>query len=257
MTSPHSTCVQIRQFLEEGIRSSIVTLPSSELVDHIAGCALCRGALMLLVAAGTGMPIAPAPITCEETQKSLAPYIEAETEEGSEAAMRAYPQVWWHFWSCPTCSETYRLIRVLEEAGQVRKLARPVVLETAKNHRPRFLPPIRLTRVFLNYAFPMPSSLLGSARGLEDDGTVLITEEVSGYHISLSVQKQTDDKWQVTVIAVPPVAGMLLLTFGERVFRARFTAEGVARVSDVPASLFSATDGYDLVVGIELDAEAP
>src|SRR5438093_847480 len=99
-------CREVRSFLQEAIQSKNPALPSPPWIAHIAGCALCRGALALLTAAVVERPAIPDPTNCAVCQEHLASYIDQEADTGVHAALQAYPQVWWHLWVCPACAET-------------------------------------------------------------------------------------------------------------------------------------------------------
>jgi hypothetical protein len=55
-------------------------------------------------------------------------------------------------------------------------------------------------------------------------------------------------------MVAPPPSGWLLLTLGEKRFRARFDAQGTALVSDVPNTLLAADGGPDLDVALDIEA---
>jgi hypothetical protein len=111
----------------------------------------------------------------------------------------------------------------------------------------------RLSRSFLAYALPAPSPALGALRGRQQDSTVLFADEHEGNPLTLTVQRQFDTNWRMSVVVAAPISGWLVLTLGGSTFRARFDAHGQAVVSDVPDTLLSASDGPDLVVGIVPD----
>jgi len=74
-------------------------------------------------------------------------------------------------------------------------------------------------------------------------------EVVANRNLLLSVEQQPNYHWSVRVELMPPLAGWLVLTLGETVFRACFDAQGTA--ADVPAELLAGADGPDLTLGLE------
>lgn len=249
------TCAAVRQFLARSSHPDASAVPPPELVAHIVGCARCRGALALALGAAVGQAQAPAPIRCEECQARLAGWIDQELEAGIAAAAREDPAVWWHLWTCADCAEIYALTRALAAATTAGELAPPPLAPAATQQR-QLLHSFQLSRAFLAYALPMPSAALGALRGV-DGGTVLVADEDDGRRISLTVWQQPDQCWSVSVAVVPPVAGWLVLTLGEHIFRGRFDDQGRAVVADVPAPLLSDALGPDLHVAIELDEDDP
>jgi len=114
---------------------------------------------------------------------------------------------------------------------------------------------LHLKRSFLNYTLPRPIAALGPLRGRHHDNTVLVADDDEHNPLTLSVQRQPDNNWRVSVTFAPPLSGWLVLTLGDNAFRARFDAHGHAVVSDVPDALLGATDGPDLL--LEIDPDSP
>lgn len=248
------TCATARQFLARSSDHSTSAILPPELVNHIAGCARCRGVLALVVVADVGGAYLPAPLSCEECQARLAGWIDRELETGLAAAVYEDRAIWWHLWTCTDCAEIYTFTRALVAATRANELSL-LPLPSASAFQPRWvLHSFQLSRTFLAYAFPMSNPALGGLRGIET-GSMLVEDVVQGYRINLTVCEEADQHWRVSVTTVPPVAGWLVLMFGEQSFRARFDAQGLAVIGGVPVALLSETNGPDLQVVVELDED--
>src|SRR5919108_4268137 len=122
-------CADVRRWLQQTILLNDLTPPAPALCAHIAACPLCQGALAVLAMEALDLPVAPRDIVCQQAEEELAAFIEQEAEEGSVAAIRTYPHVWWHLWTCDVCAETYRITRaLLKEKAPNRPAAPPLSL---------------------------------------------------------------------------------------------------------------------------------
>jgi len=86
---------------------------SASVASHIAGCAVCRGALALLAAELVPMPPV-VPILCDDAD--LAGFLDLEGEAGTLAAVQEQPGTWWHLWLCDDCATAYARFQTLREA---------------------------------------------------------------------------------------------------------------------------------------------
>lgn len=246
-------CVQAHDFIKSSIRSGDFTLPSSSLVEHIATCDLCRGALMLLFAELLPIPPEARYTDCAPCQRDLAAYVDQEATAGIATAVQLYPHVWWHLWICPVCAEMYRLMRVLAEATQEGTLMPLPIMYPVS--RPQLIHTFTLSRRLLNRVLPVQSSPRGVMRGSNAHRMLLAEEAFAGYQINLSVQRQPDDNWCVLVTVIPPAVGWLMVTLGEVILRARIDGRSGSILADVPSALLTTIDGPDLIVGVELETE--
>ena len=247
-------CADVRQWLQQAVLPKDLLPLDPALCAHIETCPLCRGALAVLAVEALDLPAAPGEIDCRRCEEDLAAFIEQEAEEGSAAAIRTYPQVWWHLWACEVCAETYRITRSLlaERPGASVVPSMPATL--FGQARPR-QPVLKLPRSFLHRSLAGSIPATGTARGIAGFRNVLAEEESADQHLILSVQRQADGEWRVDVSVKPPPVGWLVLMTGATHFRARFDDQGEAVVQDVPFALLTAPDGPDLDVDIELDTE--
>jgi hypothetical protein len=108
-----SVCADVRRWLRQAVLSNDRTLPDPQISMHIAACPHCRGALALLAVEALGLTAALQNITCQRAEEQLPALIEQEAAEGNAAAIRTYPLIWWHIWTCDVCTETYMLTRSL------------------------------------------------------------------------------------------------------------------------------------------------
>lgn len=141
---------------------------------------------MLLAATVAGAPVEQT--NCAECRNELAAFIDQEAEQGTQAAARSYPQVWWHVWSCRECAETYHLISALADAEETGQLAPMPWLQGLAEHTRRIIHSIHLRRAFLNFVIRGLSPALGPQRGEADMGdTVLTSDEIDDHTILRSV----------------------------------------------------------------------
>src|SRR5262245_41843047 len=102
------TCAEVQQWLRAAVHADRRSLPAPTLRTHIAGCATCQGALLLLITQALNLASTPTAIECQHCLDDLPALIEQEIEDPMQA-IRTYPHVWWHTLTCPMCAETYEL----------------------------------------------------------------------------------------------------------------------------------------------------
>lgn len=251
-------CTDVQSWMREIVQSDKLILPTPALTAHIAGCPLCRGALVLFAAEAVDLPSLAGAITCRQCDEDLAAFIEQEAEETSAAAIRTYPLVWWHLWTCEDCMETYRITRSYLKVKQSQAWAgaKEAVSQPSKPSHPG--PILQLPRQFLHLALASSVLAQGIARGSTGQSYMLTEQDQLDTSLKISVQRQENGAWRVEVVHAPPPIGLLVLAFGAHRFRARFNLQGCAVVHDLPFALLTAPDGPALEVDIELDAdEAP
>lgn len=246
------TCRQARARLVQALRSESPQALDADLRAHLAECPVCQTALRLMQA--FALASLPETIECARCEEDLAAFVEREREEGASGAIRAFPHVWWHLWSCEDCLETYDMLRALVAAEGRGEIATP---SPAASAPPRMRPVLHLPRQFLRHVLPAPGSPFAVMRG-GSEGPLLVSEGPiePEHHMALTVEEQPDHNWTVAVHITPALAGALALTLGTAVFRAPIDEAGGAAFADVPAALLAATDGPDLVVSVEDGAGA-
>lgn len=252
---PHLVCADMQKWLQQTILSNVRTLPDPALCEHVATCPLCQGVLAVLAIEALGLRAPPDGISCQRCEEELAAFIDHEAEEGSAAAIRAYPQIWWHLWTCEDCAETYRITRSLlavEQPNQSVVQLMPVTLFGPLKQRP---PALRLPRAFLYRALAGSAPASNANRGAASFRNVLAEKEISNQRFTVSVQRQVDGEWQIHVAVKPPPVGWLILMLGATRFRARFDRQGEASIQDVPFALLTTPDGPDMGIDIEPDME--
>lgn len=118
------TCDDVRQLLHSVVQFGFLPALPEDAIDHIAACAECRGATLLL--ATTVAETSPLnAIGCADCQEHLAAYIDQELEAGAKAAAKSYPQIWRHLWLCASCAETYQLTHALATATKAGDIPPP------------------------------------------------------------------------------------------------------------------------------------
>lgn len=246
-------CEKMRRWLRQVSQSSRIEPPPDEICVHANECDVCQGILTLLIAQAQQLSEPVVSITCEECQDELDAYIDIEHKEGTLAAFEAYPSIWWHLVLCEDCYETYRLTNVLIDAqadGTLPPMPLPAP-QAVRPVRPWLLKQFRIPQRFLSHTLSV-QPLLGVARGNDDSDMVLIEEQAEGYTITLSVQKQSAATWNVIMNVDPSIHGTVVLTLGDAQFRAPFDAHGRAKVGDIAESVFTDSEGPDMVLAIEM-----
>lgn len=253
---PNLVCTDAQQWLRQSMLSNDLMPPDAALCEHVALCPRCQGALAALAVAALGLTAPPAAISCQQAEEELAAFIEQEAEEGSAAAIRAYPQIWWHLWSCEVCAETYRITRALLAADQPVRSAVQAMSVTLFGPPRQPQPALRLPRSFLYRALAGSIPASSAVRGPARFRNVLTEKEIANQRFTISVQRQVDGEWQIHVSVKPPPTGWLILKLDATRFRARFDQQGEAVVQNVPFALLTASDGPDLSIDIEPETES-
>ena len=184
------------------------------------------------------LSIQAADLDCPACEPLLAGFLEIELDEGEAAALRAYPQVGRHLWTCPACGELAELTRPVLVAARAGALGPP--------RRSDVLAPLRLGAALLRAALDRPAPLLGAARGPDEGPDVLFESQQGGYMIMLLGARDDDHTWTLTVAVEPPAEGRFVLSSAGHHYEASLR-EGAAVLGALPAGLFEADDGQDLI----------
>lgn len=244
-----ATCNDVQHWIKQQTSVAHIMLPPRDLVHHVASCALCQGALLLTIA--DIVKLMPAmmhtPISvCEE---DLAGYMDMERSQGSAPAIREYPHVWWRLWIDPAFAEMYQFTQVLLDAeakGEIPAMPVPSIVSTS------FARMKQIAQLLVQRTLFTRSMALGASLGSFADVDLLTEAESSeGYHVAVSLQKQTKGRWNVIVSVVPPITGHAVLSLGEAVFREPFNPAGEAVVASIPSELLTQAEGPDMMVAIE------
>jgi hypothetical protein len=220
--------------------------PPAELAAHVAGCAHCRGALTATLAAFYA-PAAPEPLSCAACSALLPAYLDLEQAQGTPAAARRYPNVWWHLWVCPECAEQAHLVSMLLGAEAVGLIPAP------PRARPQAIPPVptlRFARAFLAELLA-PQRELGTAWNGADGRMVIAEDALPGCRVVIAVRQRDATHCDLEIRVEPPVAGSIIVSFGATTFRAPLLAGTQAVVEALPAALLTDRAGPDLTIAIE------
>lgn len=242
-------CEAVQGWLRQRDPSTLHALPPPELVAHVAGCAACRGLLAALAADLLRVPAAPSELQCADCQARLDVYIDCERRHGVAAAIQRYPDIWWHLWTCADCAEVYQLTHALADAGE--QVVIPIsTAAVPKPHTSRArLPKLQLARAFLHSVFA-PQAALGGAWSGGEDELLFAEEQLGEYQIALHV-RQRGASWGIGITITPPLAGSVVISFGELHFQAPFDQHGQAVIANIPQELLADRDGPDLLMTIE------
>ncbi len=238
-------CVQVRRWLSS---SDIGTLePDAEQIQHVAGCLSCQGALAALMAE---LVIAPPLIvqSCDAVYDELPAYLELEQEQGKLVAAQSFPQVWWHLWTCPECSQATADIKKLIEAEAAGLL--PVAPLLPPKPRPAPMPTIRLDRHFLHAVFAQ-HLYLGREWSESSDALFLTEHRLSDCQVTIHVIQQGEQSWDLTIRVEPPLQGDIRVDIGDQHYRAKLVDGQNAHIRGIPSSLLADKNGPDLLISPE------
>jgi hypothetical protein len=243
-------CADVHTWVTTQDDLAVSGLPPPALVMHVAGCARCQGTLLLLLTELLAAAIDVAATTCDQCQDDLAAYIDLEHEAGTTEALRAYPHVWWHLWTCADCAESYRMVLALQAAEADQSLP-PIPLHSlvrpspARSPSPRF-PTFTLRRKLLVGALVLH---LGPSMGSDEDA-IIYEDDAAGYEIRTSVRQQ-NGQWWVMVTLDPPLVGVVVVTLGSVRMQAQLDLYGHAMIGPLANDLLTSTDGPDMDIRIE------
>lgn len=250
---PDQRCEAVRRWLRQGDRAVSPAPPPTELAEHMAGCARCRGLLITVAAELMHIPAPGDALPCATCQATIDVYIDCERQHGVAVALRRYPQIWWHLWVCTDCAEVYQFTNALLDAEDAQMLPPiTVALMPQRPMQPLRWPTIQLPRVYLHTVFAAQATL-GTAWNGDDDQLLFAEEAFDTYHIALHIQLGGTTAWNVTITVTPPVAGWAVISLGATVYRALFDQHGAAIIREVPRALLSEHMGPDMLVTIEHD----
>jgi hypothetical protein len=218
-------------------------IPPPELVAHVARCPACRAALTTYAVAVLPTPTVPAAIVCADCEPELDAFIDSEERDGMPAALRGFPQIWWHLHTCPDCAEIHFAVHALlqaETAGELPRLAPS-----------RFAAALHLPRSYLHTAVA-PQQALGVHWGAADAQQIAATR-IDDYELTLSTYQHAPDAYTLIVELDPPAIGAIEVRLDPLFVRVPLAPDGSAQIPDVPATLLTAAAGEDLFIDLELD----
>ena len=236
-------CAVVRMFLHTVFVERRSAAPAPYLYTHLAGCDACRGVFALHLASAIGITAPPGPINCDDCDQDMAALIEIERDAGTIAARTAYPDLWWHLWTCRDCAETYRLTRLLLRSEQL-----------PRSEPPRRQPLITFSREFM--AGTIDYTYVTTARRGKPGVPIVISSPEPGDNpqLSFSIQRQQNGEWTLHVTVLPAPMAWLVVRIGAFEARARFGEAGQAQIPAVPAELLLASDAPDLEFSLDYAA---
>lgn len=234
------TCAEVRAYLLDAAHSAGGAPPSPALVRHVAGCPGCQGALMVLLAELLGGTPRVEPILCDAAERDLPAYVDIELEEGTLEAMRAFPALAWHLWTCAGCAETYRLLLAAAQAERAGLASLATRSASATSSSALVLAEVRLQPAVVARALPRYRPALGALRGDGPSHAVLFESEAGDYELQLRVAPLGATDWELELHVSPGVDGWLLLSAPGATWRAPLVA-GAARLAPLPLALLERT----------------
>lgn len=216
----------------------------AELLDHVANCSLCRGALLLaLSVADADLPA----IDCDACEQLLPELI--ELRDGLPPDRPELLRLLVHLVTCEACREIYALSLALVAAEQVGLLAAPPrALQASVGSGTVHL--LRLSREILNLLLPGAAETM---RGSGETKVVLAEGEAEqGFGVSVLATAASAAAWTLSVRLSPASAGWVRVLLGDAVYRAPLLSDGTAEIDGIPAPLLGAVDGPALEVTAEL-----
>ncbi len=239
-------CAVARNYMRAAFVERRPAVPRSDFYTHLASCDACRGIFALYLADAVGVAVPPGPIGCDDCDQDIAAFIDMERAEGTQAARVAFPKLWWHLWTCPSCAETYRLTRLVLSSERLPHSDPP--------RRPRVQRLAYLDRAYLAGTFDYSYVTMGARRGNPGVPIVISSSEPGETpQFSLSIQRQRDGEWTLQVTMQPAPSAWLLAQLGPLEERARFGEDGHANIENVSAELLLSSDGPDLEFSLEYD----
>lgn len=252
------SCDAVYQWMQNILTAEHPQPLDPQLCAYIANNPICRGMLLVLAQQLSGLVLSPPTLTCETCLQAMPAFVETESQHGIASALLEYPGVWWHMWMCANCAENYLITAALhrdEQEGNQPSLASilqqarcaPEII--AKCPFSNFTELMHLSRDFLTKALAFPQMQLVTRGEDEDEHMVIVDETVADNHIKVSVRYRPEI-WHVIVHVNPAPKGWLVVKVNEQQIEALFDDYGKAVIPDLPAALFSAPRGSDLVVGV-------
>jgi hypothetical protein len=253
MDSAPQGCSRVLAELSGALQAGMPANLSSSTYDHLSTCSRCRAGLLLLIRALDPKPDRSGTSdTCDQCQADLAAFIDLEAENPALAAA-TYPHVWWHLWTCETCSQTYEFTHILLDGQRSGELA-PMRLpkRTARQVMPA-IQRVHLPRKMLALALPQRPLARPVFRGADDDRYVLFDDtedEPERRQLTIIVEEQDERFWSMHVTVIPPPNGLIVLTAGTLRLVAPFGPDGTATITNIPSEILLGPDSPDIEIGI-------
>lgn len=256
MDSDAQNCDQVLAAIASAMHANRPANLSVSLYEHLSTCTRCRtGVVLLLSGFAPESGRTETDEACASCQADLAAFIDHEAKNPALAAA-TYPHVWWHLWTCPTCSQTYRFTRTLLDAHQSGELP-SLRLPKTTTQPARVSHQVRLSRRTLQLALPIRASRSVVMRGSSDRYVIFDDpdREPEKRQFTIIVQEQDDGHWQMIVTKKPPLDGLLVLTSGDLRLVAPFTPDGTAIIDNINSEVLLHPNNPDIEIGIVVTEE--
>ncbi len=235
-------CGDIRAWLEGGSQDP----PPADLLDHISGCDVCRGALLLAMSVETEEPPI---IDCTACETLLPEFIDSHTYDHAIREHASNLAIILHLATCSECCAIYRATLALIAAERVGLLP-PPPLQPAITQAVRFIHLLRIARSALQILLPAEPAIV--TRGASERGSVIAEMDTGhGFALNVRVIPANEFEWALYVRLTPAQSGWLVVQLGDRQYRAPLFQDGTAHIPGIPAKLLNAPDGPPLELALE------
>lgn len=239
----HVNCEQVREWARQLTHERrFKPFADDALYRHVAGCDVCRGALITLSLTEPELLPTYDASASRDHGANLAAFVDAaELAPGSEISI--YPALWWHLVSCHDCADEYIDLRAFTQTmfSTMSTGSQP----TAQQRRSTLIARFALPRDFLQVALPaQPQQRAIVYRGGHAETHLLVREDVApGFQATLGVQQDSEEHWSIVVTIIPSRIGQVQLKLGELERQAEFDPAGSATLALIPAEVLLAVEG--------------
>ncbi|HEU5086908.1 MAG TPA: hypothetical protein VFT99_05665 [Roseiflexaceae bacterium] len=251
MLPPAQICSTITAALQAARISNPAILDEQQR-QHVQGCDTCLHALLALLPQGVQLVPQQQHIGCAECQQHLAEYMELEDADPI-LAIRTYPHIWWHLWTCEQCTQVYLTSRELFALPQPALPALP-------REQPALTPLAHINRATLGLLFPddpayrLRRSSAGAMPHNEANETIIFEQFDDEHELVISVWDTLPAGYRLEVRCDPVPDGELVLRCGLLILSAPFDAHGQALISHLAAAVLSDPAAPDLHFFIQMNA---
>ncbi len=245
------TCTVLLAYLRDAATQPVGAVPL-ELASHVHTCTQCRAQLALLFAF---LGVAPgAAADCAPCERDLAAFVEQERHNPAQA-MRWYPAVWGHLWSCAACLEDYGLLHSMAADPQFQLPSLAGELLEAAVAGARQTPLVHIYPATLNATVPAQPHRArrgppSAPRSYEIVAVPTADAERPAYRVIIHAQDAA--AWELEIRLTPPADGQVSLSIADYTTTAPLDETGTARIAISAQDLAQARQA-----GIDITLTAP